>query len=109
MTNIFSRWFGKKSDDPPGRDGASIAASLAMPAVRIVKTDAPSFSHFGGSPSLPAGLVWPERNGAPLNFMARLSLAELHRALPVEWLPPSGALLFFYDVEDQPWGFDPKD
>jgi uncharacterized protein YwqG len=25
------------------------------------------------------------------------------------WLPPSGRLLFFYDTEKQPWGFDPRD
>lgn len=34
---------------------------------------------------------------------------ELQRASPIEWLPPSGALLFFYDLEQQPWGFDPID
>jgi hypothetical protein len=27
----------------------------------------------------------------------------------VPWLPPAGRLLFFYDAENQPWGFDPKD
>jgi uncharacterized protein YwqG len=27
----------------------------------------------------------------------------------LDWLPASGLLLFFYDLQDQPWGFDPKD
>ncbi|HKY90960.1 MAG TPA: YwqG family protein, partial [Nevskiaceae bacterium] len=27
--------------------------------------------------------------------------------LPIDWLPPAGRLLFFYDVLDQPWGYDP--
>jgi len=27
----------------------------------------------------------------------------------VSWLPPAGRVLFFYDAENQPWGFDPKD
>jgi uncharacterized protein YwqG len=36
-------------------------------------------------------------------------LPSLHRALSIDWLPSEGRLLFFYDVESQPWGFDPKD
>jgi uncharacterized protein YwqG len=40
---------------------------------------------------------------------ASAPLAELHRVLPIDWLPSSGALLFFYDMKEQPWGFDPKD
>ncbi|MBV8210131.1 MAG: DUF1963 domain-containing protein, partial [Burkholderiaceae bacterium] len=28
---------------------------------------------------------------------------------PTPWLPNAGSLLFFYDVEGQPWGFDPAD
>lgn len=109
MTNIFSRWFGKKRDDAPARDVAALVAPLAAPAIQIVKTAAPSLSHFGGSPNLPPGLPWPERNGRKLGFLARLSLPEIHRAHPVDWLPGAGALLFFYDMEEQPWGFDPKD
>ena len=106
---MFRRWFGKKRDDRPVRDVAALTASLASPAVHVVKTDAPSLSHFGGSPSLPPGRRWPERDGRRLGFLARLSLPEIHRAQPVDWLPRTGALLFFYDMEQQPWGFDPRD
>jgi uncharacterized protein YwqG len=109
VTNIFSRWFGKQGNEAPVRDVALLAAPLAAPAAHIVKTDAPSLSHFGGSPNLPPGRAWPDRNGTRLSFLARLSLAELHRTLPIDWLPEAGALLFFYDLEQQPWGFDPKD
>ncbi len=109
MTNIFGRWFGKKDDDEPVRDVAALAAPLAAPAVHIVKTDGPSRSHFGGVPNLPPGLDWPERKGTRLGFLARLSLAELCHAHPIDWLPHDGALLFFYDIHEQPWGFDPKD
>ena len=107
--NFVRRWFGKKGDDTPVRDVAALAAPLAAPAVHIVKTDAPSRSHFGGSPNLPPGLDWPVRNGTRLEFLARLSLSETRRAHAIEWLPDAGALLFFYDVTEQPWGFDPKD
>ena len=109
MANLFKRWFGKQQDDPPARDVAALALPLAVPAVHVVKTKTPSRSHFGGVPNLPSGVAWPERAGARLAFLARLSLPELRRAHPIDWLPPDGALLFFYDVDGQPWGFDPKD
>ena len=109
MMNFVRRWFApKKDDDTPVRDVAALAAPLAAPAVHIVKTDAPSRSHFGGSPNLPAGIAWPVRNGTRLGFLARLSLPEIQSAHAIEWLPDAGALLFFYDLEEQPWGFDPK-
>jgi uncharacterized protein YwqG len=109
MPNIFKRWFGRPQDDTLPRDVARLASPLAVPAVHVVKTTAPSRSHFGGVPNLPAGIAWPERAGERLAFLSRLSLPELHRAYPIDWLPADGALLFFYDVDGQPWGFDPKD
>jgi uncharacterized protein YwqG len=109
MTNIFSRWFEKTDDNEPVRDVTALAARLAVPAVHIVKTDVPSRSHFGGAPNLPVGVDWPERKGTRLGFLARLSLSEMCRAHPIDWLPQDGALLFFYDLDQQPWGFDPKD
>ena len=91
------------------RDLAAMTAPVAQPAVRLVTTSSPSRSHFGGVPGLPEGVEWPERSGRPLDFLARLSLAELQAAQSLPWLPPVGALLFFYDCEDQPWGFEPAD
>ncbi len=58
---------------------------------------------------MPEGMQWPEWQGRRLGFLARLSLPELHRTRKLDWLPENGALLFFYDVDEQPWGFDPKD
>jgi uncharacterized protein YwqG len=111
MTGFFSRWFGggKQESGAAKQRIAVLASTLAVPAVHVVKSAAPSRSHFGGSPNLPAGIVWPERNGARLTFLARMSLSEVHAAFAIEWLPADGALLFFYDVDEQPWGFDPKD
>jgi uncharacterized protein YwqG len=109
MTNIFSRWFGKKPDNAPVRDVAAPAGPLAAPAVHIVKTKSPSLSHFDGLPNLPPEFHWPEHKGRKLGFVARLSLSEIQRANRIEWLPSRGALLFFYDMEEQPWGYDPKD
>lgn len=96
-------------EEVPMRDIPRLVASLAEPAIHVVKSEAPSLSHFGGDPGLPPGIPWPERDRRRLDFLARLSLSEIQRAGAVEWLPASGALLFFYDLEQQPWGFDPKD
>jgi uncharacterized protein YwqG len=109
MNNVLSRLFGKKRDEPPMRDVAALSAHLAAPAVHVVSSSAPSLSHFGGSPRLPPNVSWPERDGARLGFLARLSLTDVQRTSSVTWLPTGGSLLFFYDMERQPWGFDPKD
>ena len=108
MTNFISRWFTKKPDEPV-RDIVALTAPLGVPAIHIVKTESPSLSHFGGSPQLAEAMSWPVHKGKPLSFLARLSLPEIHRASPIDWLPRTGALLFFYDIDEQPWGFDPKD
>jgi uncharacterized protein YwqG len=102
-------WFGKKRDEAPPRDVGALAAPLAAPAVRVTGLDEPSLSHFGGSPRLLPRIAWPERNGVRLGFLARICLAEVHRAHVVPWLPKEGSLLFFYDMEEQTWGFDPND
>jgi len=109
MIKFLERLFSKQTSDATVRDVAALLAPLAAPAVHVVKTGADSRSHFGGEPNLPEETSWPELNGKKLGFIARLSLAEIHKARAVEWLPTSGALLFFYDMEEQPWGFDPSD
>ena len=58
---------------------------------------------------MPANVPWPEKNGTRLGFVGRLSLKEIHDKHSISWLPKDGALLFFYDYEQQPWGFDPED
>ena len=91
------------------RDVRSLVMNYSQPAIHLVHTSDPSLSHLGGSPRLPENVSWPLRNGTRLSFLARLSLSELHRAYRIPWLASEGALLFFYDIDEQPWGFDPKD
>ena len=106
---ILKRLFGPKAPPEPPRDVMALAAPLVQPAAHLVKSADDAPSHFGGAPPLPAGTAWPSRDGRPLSFLACVDLPSLHAALPVSWLPPVGRLLFFYDAENQPWGFDPKD
>ena len=110
MLSIFGNLFKKKKQQGGVvRDVLSLTSEFAKPAIQVMRQEHASLSHFGGSPNLPAGTEWPEKNGKRLQFLARVSLAEIHRAEPIEWLARTGALLFFYDLEQQPWGFDPKD
>jgi uncharacterized protein YwqG len=57
---------------------------------------------------MPAHLEWPVWKGKPLSFLAQLDLAEMSAVLPA-FLPTSGYLFFFYDQDQDVWGFDPED
>lgn len=114
--SIFRRLFGIKTVDPRQdeqapieRDVAALVAPLAKPAVHLCLSDEPGRSHVGGQPRLPSGTRWPSNKGVPLGFLASLSLAEIHDTLSIDWLPRSGALLFFYDLKEQSSGSDPAD
>lgn len=99
----------ERRPEPTVRDMVALVAPLMVPAIQVLTSARPAYSHFGGDPKLPSTVAWPEKDGRKLDFLARLSLAELRAAHPVEWLPHEGALLFFYDIQEGPWGFDPKD
>lgn len=110
MSNLIRTIFGRNSK-PSGsvRDIGDAVAPLERVALHVVRANAPARSYLGGDPGLPSGIAWPQREGTMLSFLARLSLTELQAMEPTAWLPQSGALLFFYDDDKQPWGFDPAD
>jgi uncharacterized protein YwqG len=66
-------------------------------------------SHQGGMPDLPAGFQWPEHSGRPLDFLLQVNCAETAEFDLEIALPQAGLLTFFYDLEEQPWGYDPDD
>lgn len=85
--------------------------ALAGPAVRLtsrrVKGGVPvGKPKLGGLPHAPRGFRWPMAGKEPLTLVAQIDLDRTGKA--IGW-PRGGHLLFFYDVENQPWGFDPKD
>lgn len=91
-------------------DIKSTVRPLAQPCIRLVKTQVTTNSHIGGKPRVnPDQFEWPHINDKPMSFIAQLDLAELSTAQSIEWLPKEGTLLFFYEMEDMVWGFDPKD
>lgn len=92
------------------RDPERLVA-LALPSLHLRATRTPSSeiplgaSRLGGVPDAPAGFVWPTRGARPLEFLAQLDLDALGAAA----IPAHGSLLFFYDCEEQPWGFRPEE
>ncbi len=48
-----------------------------------------------------------ERAVYPLSFLCQINLRDVPE--PIDGLPESGLLSFFYGIEDQPWGYDPAD
>ena len=66
-------------------------------------------SRLGGTPDLAPGMPWPVCNGVPMAFMAQIRLSDAVAHDPDARLPRSGMLYFFYEAQEQKWGFDPKD
>ena len=93
-------------------DFADAMQTRLLPSLSMVLTEAtnsPTRSRLGGLPDLPLGDAWPVSDGVTLAFIGQLDLSELPSATLKQSLPRHGILLFFYDAENQPWGFDPKD
>ena len=107
---FFKRLFGGDNKRPlPLEQVEPLISPLAVPAIHFVPSGTETPSYFGGEPRLPAGIAWPEREGRPLTFLASIDLASIASVVELDWLPRTGRLLFFYDIDGQPWGFDPKD
>lgn len=66
-------------------------------------------SKLGGMPDLPTGFVWPKANGTCLSFIAQLNMGDLKQYDIEKLLPQKGMLYFFYNNDQQTWGFDPAD
>lgn len=92
---------------------ADVFLGLARVGARLVAlSDAPGRSRLGGLPELPFGSAWPEHDGRPLMFTARVDLDELAEVLPADdrqGLPASGDLWLFTDALGMAWGFRPED
>jgi uncharacterized protein YwqG len=90
-----------------------VAESIASHA-RVCATynsgekDATSNSKLGGKPLLPPEFEWPRRE-KPITFLGQFELDEVASGLDDIPLPTTGLLSYFYDYENMPWGYDPKD
>jgi len=83
----------------------------ARPCVRLIQAEAdiPVSTKLGGLPEMMGRYEWPCWKGRPLSFVAQIELPEIRLASGLDWLPDEGRLFFFYDLEQEAWGFDPED
>ena len=91
---------------------AEAIGRAALPAVHLARTGAapaPYTTRLGGLPETPAGFAWPRWKNRPLGFLAQIRCEEVAAADVSGLLPRTGMLYFFYDLVDQPWGFDPTE
>jgi uncharacterized protein YwqG len=66
-------------------------------------------SRLGGVPDFAPVQEWPSWSKGPLSLVAQLNLEDL-RAFPIaSALPATGWLSFFYNADQETWGFDPRD
>ena len=82
------------------------------PGLRIIKQasreDFIGTSRLGGLPDVSPGFIWPIRDGRSLGFLAQINCSEVAPHHSEHAFPDSGLLHFFYDIQEQPWGYDPK-
>jgi uncharacterized protein YwqG len=63
-------------------------------------------SRIGGNPDLPKSVKWPFYDNQPLSFICQINLQECNHLDKESMLPDTGILYFFYDAENQPWGYN---
>lgn len=86
------------------RDSILKASKSSLRMKLSNRSEDPRATRIGGLPFLPDTSSWPNgKSGKPLGFLAQINLGELP-INPLE-LPNTGLLSFFYDIENQPWGF----
>jgi uncharacterized protein YwqG len=69
----------------------------------------PGESKIGGMPDLPKGSKWPDYKGKPLPFIAQFRMVDVAKYDKETLLPKTGMLYFFYDAQEQPFGYDISD
>lgn len=88
--------------------------SAAKPAILIELVESDDLkikvgdNKIGGNPDLPLGYKYPQWKNKPMGFIGQINLADASKFDIEGLLPKEGHLAFFYDLYEQPWGYDPK-
>jgi uncharacterized protein YwqG len=108
--SIFDRFFKKsKQEEASLAKHLGYLNSLRKPTLLLKKTSDKGFSKIGGLPDVADGFVWPEWKKKPLSFLIQLDLSQVPADFKAPDMPRSGTLYFFYNQQQETWGFDPKD
>lgn len=79
----------------------SVSETLMLRPAWPPRGDARATSYFGGLPTLPERLAWPEGKDGHLPLVAQIDLGRLPDFPVRHLLPPRGALYFFWNAR---WG-----
>ncbi len=109
LNSLFGRSKRKPENGRGIEEHLDYLNTLRKPALALSPAAGHVKSKLGGLPSLPESVPWPEWNSAPLAFLCQLDLSEIPEGFDRQGLPSSGMLYFFYNQEQETWGFDPKD
>jgi len=109
LKSLFGGSKGKSENEQGIEVHLAFLNALRRPAIALSASFEARNSWIGGLPSLPDNDPWPEWKGVPLAFLCQLDLGEIPQACERHGLPPTGMLFFFYNQEQETWGFDPKD
>ncbi|CAG9620362.1 YwqG family protein [Sutcliffiella rhizosphaerae] len=89
---------------------ASFQSSIKMKKIQQNDNDIPlGSSKIGGSPDLPEEWEFPRNKESNLTFMLQVNLKDAKQFDKNNVLPDIGILYLFYDVEEQPWGFEDEE
>ena len=109
LNRIFGRNRRGSAEEKGIAEHMEYLNSLRQPALALRKSRERRFSRIGGLPNLPEALAWPQWKGKPLAFLCQLDLSDLPSEPRLPEFPRTGCLYFFYDQEQNAWGFDPQD
>lgn len=90
----------------------SAILNAAKKSVEIIKNNVEEeqiplgSSKIGGLPDMPEDWEFPKYNNSSLSFLGQFNLKEVKPFDVENNLPSSGILYIFYDVVEQPWGFE---
>lgn len=90
----------------------SAIVKAARQSIKIVKNNVTEeqipigSSKIGGLPDMPGDWDFPKYNNNSLSFLGQFNLKEVKPYDVENNLPSSGILYIFYDVVEQPWGFE---
>jgi uncharacterized protein YwqG len=111
--NFFKNLFNKPIKNVNSEAGINqhhdFLCTISEPAIMLIATKGNVNSRIGGQPIMPAEMEWPSWNGVPMLFLCQLDLSELPVGCNRHGLPLTGMIYFFYNQEQETWGFDPKD
>lgn len=66
-------------------------------------------SKIGGNLDVPTDFEWPYWRNSFLSLLIQINLSNLQDLMPINDLPASGVLSFFYEHNDEAKWFDPAD